>query len=558
MKYFGFLYAHSTLSVLGVCAFLSELCRCQIHNGVRGKWPPFSKPKPHSETETSEEDSKLPHPLKLNPHSHFMGSANSLQLAQIHSPQTKLTVQIGDNVQLPCKVHNLGENHVLWRHGTNILAGSNITKYADNRIDMLQDFTLVISKVNRSDEGDYECIVTTWPSLSIVHSIVVHDPPTVSLLTPTNLIVTEGESLEIGCLPSGKPLPKVVWSMRDGNMPLVLHKTFLNQARLPLSNVTRDYTGLWVCTADNGVGRPAIGAVYIRVLYSPEIEIPRRRAHGGQGYKVQLVGLVHADPKPEVRWRKNGTLISNSDRDDRVQMELYERNEYRLVFNSVKPSDFATYSIEANNSLGVDMKNIEFLGVPDIPILTRWEAEDVDGIQVTLYWAVECYSSLIEYKLFFRPATIPPADDLSDESALIKLAIPADKFSDTGESFLHTKSFTLRGLNRSSIYQAAVQARNKYGWSLLSSLCYFATFPNSSSTKSLELEQVMSKMKTAYRVETGFTRDGGSAQKSTDASPPSSSSSVLLSPGERSTILVLWAAIVVVGSNAYGASGRWL
>lgn len=43
-------------------------------------------------------------------------------------------------------------------------------------------------------------------------------------------------------------------------------------------------------------------------------------------------------------------------------MELYERNEYRLVFNSVKPSDFATYSIEANNSLGVDMKNIEFLG----------------------------------------------------------------------------------------------------------------------------------------------------------------------------------------------------
>lgn len=63
---------------------------------------------------------------------------------------------------------------MLWRHGTNILAGSNITKYADNRIDMLQDFTLVISKVNRSDEGDYECIVTTWPSLSIVHSIVVH------------------------------------------------------------------------------------------------------------------------------------------------------------------------------------------------------------------------------------------------------------------------------------------------------------------------------------------------------------------------------------------------
>ncbi len=89
-----------------------------------------------------------------------------------------------------------------------------------------------------------------------------------------------------------------------------------------------------------------------------------------------------------MRWRKGNELISSS---DRVYVELYGRNEYRLIFNTVKPSDFAMYSIEANNSLGVDMKNIEFVGVPNIPILTRWEAEDVDGIQVTLYWAVECY-----------------------------------------------------------------------------------------------------------------------------------------------------------------------
>lgn len=163
-----------------------------------------------------------------------------------------------------------------------------------------------------------------------------------------------------------------------------------------------------------------------------------------------------------------------------------------------------------------------------MPILTRWEAEELDGIQVTLYWAVECYrckgkvvigaellrqfisnylfslfmyslykvmnaiffSSLIEYKLFFRPATIPQInDDLTDDRALIKLTVPADRPSEnSGQSFLHTKSFTLRGLNRSSIYQAAVQARNKYGWSLLSSLCYFATFPSQLSNKTHQFQ----------------------------------------------------------------------
>lgn len=30
--------------------------------------------------------------------------------------------------------------------------------------------------------------------------------------------------------------------------------------------VTGRHTGLYVCEADNGVGRPAVGAVYVRVL----------------------------------------------------------------------------------------------------------------------------------------------------------------------------------------------------------------------------------------------------------------------------------------------------
>jgi hypothetical protein len=53
-------------------------------------------------------------------------------------------------------------------------------------------------------------------------------------------------------------------------------------------------------------------------------------------------------------------IKSNS---DRVFMELYGRNEYRLVFNSVKEIDFATYTIQAKNKLGSDIKKIEFSGI---------------------------------------------------------------------------------------------------------------------------------------------------------------------------------------------------
>jgi len=125
-------------------------------------------------------------------------------------------------------------------------------------------------------------------------------------------------------------------------------------------------------------------------------------------------------------------------------------------------------------------------GVPNPPILTRWDTElwrnrisdilTIDEIQVTLYWAVECYSSLIDYRLFFRAAPIPQVNSFNEDKspAWTELTIPADQSSG---SFLHSKSFTLRGLKNSTIYEAAVKARNKYGWSPLSTVCYFATFP---------------------------------------------------------------------------------
>lgn len=45
---------------------------------------------------------------------------------------------------------------------------------------------------------------------SIYLSIAPTDAPTVSLITPTQLSVIEGENVTIGCIPDGNPLPKVV------------------------------------------------------------------------------------------------------------------------------------------------------------------------------------------------------------------------------------------------------------------------------------------------------------------------------------------------------------
>jgi hypothetical protein len=77
------------------------------------------------------------------------------------------------DLSLACLNKLAGESQVLWLHGTNILAGSNVTTYSDERVQLLPDFTLQISGVTHKDEGSYECHVTSWPPLKLVHTLVI-------------------------------------------------------------------------------------------------------------------------------------------------------------------------------------------------------------------------------------------------------------------------------------------------------------------------------------------------------------------------------------------------
>ncbi|CAG7720583.1 unnamed protein product, partial [Allacma fusca] len=113
------------------------------------------------------------------------------------------------------------------------------------------------------------------------------------------VVVIEAETVQIGCIPHGKPKPRITWSKREGSIPWS-HLKLFNESVITMEQVSRKHTGLYVCSADNGIGRPALGAVYVRVLHAPEVEVPKRRVHGGVHYKAQLICIVHADPKPEV------------------------------------------------------------------------------------------------------------------------------------------------------------------------------------------------------------------------------------------------------------------
>jgi len=69
---------------------------------------------------------------------------------------------------------------------------------------------------------------------------------------------------------------------------------------ITLETVDRHQSGVYQCTATNGVGDPVTVDMQLDVLYPPEIEVERSWVHSGEGYEAQLVCIVHGEPPPEV------------------------------------------------------------------------------------------------------------------------------------------------------------------------------------------------------------------------------------------------------------------
>ena len=77
-----------------------------------------------------------------------------------------------------------------------------------------------------------------------------------SVETVAEVRVTEGEEVVLECEVRGNPLPSVVWSRPDSQLPPGSHTSCPANSCLTIPSVGRADSGSYLCTADNGVGQP--------------------------------------------------------------------------------------------------------------------------------------------------------------------------------------------------------------------------------------------------------------------------------------------------------------
>ncbi|XP_036217177.2 uncharacterized protein [Bactrocera oleae] len=472
---------------------------------------------------------------------HFPSVLASSNLMSKHEPMfisrsETFKFVAGDTIRLPCEVANTDPYVVAWKRGIAILTAGNVKVTPDPRVSRAERFNLQIRDAVPQDAGDYICQIATMEPREITHTVEILVPPRIHhISTGGHLQVKKGSSVRIECSASGNPTPNVTWSRKNNILPNGEEK--LHSHILSIENVDRHKGGVYICTANNGVGQPASSQVVLHVLYPPEISVERPIVFSGEGHEAMLVCIVHGETQPEVLWFKDTMQLDTTER----HIMENRGSRHTLIIRKVHPQDFGNYSCVAENQLGKARKTLQLSGKPNIAVFNSPPISQYKD-RYNISWTVDSHTPIEEYKLSFR--RLPQGHEVdnsidthtgsSSSSTLLQMygggggvgggsmggsllgsqhnhrlgsglgtglssygnvmhwgrndwrdvvlaAMPLSHHYTQGMSYM------IRGLDPDQHYEATVQARNRYGWSDLTHSFLFSTSSNDNEMRDLSV-----------------------------------------------------------------------
>lgn len=279
---------------------------------------------------------------------------------QSNIPQ-RVPVRVGLETVLKCSTKNTDDT-INWfgPNGVALFVGSNRVN-SDDRFTLAKPYqnswNLHITNVKASDAGSYKCAPDprkpASATMAQVFELEVYVPPRIIPSKSSKAqMVEEGDNITLICFASGFPLPNIVWHKVNEK-----NEAFLSTGQqLVVSDIKRDQSGVYKCTAHNGEGMNDTRKILVDVQYAPTISTKVQV----KGLDVQLGCMVEWNPQGENSWTKDGEVIDQHWKyEPKIINETSTQSTMILVIKQIEgPTDFGLYSCITRNRYGQAVGNI--------------------------------------------------------------------------------------------------------------------------------------------------------------------------------------------------------
>uniref|UniRef100_A0A8C6DLM4 Hemicentin-1 n=1 Tax=Moschus moschiferus TaxID=68415 RepID=A0A8C6DLM4_MOSMO len=226
-----------------------------------------------------------------------------------------------------------------------------------------QGMVLQLIKAETEDSGRYTCIASNEAGEVSKHFILkVLEPPHINgSEEPIEMSVIVNNPLELTCVASGIPAPKITW-MKDGRpLPQMDQMQTLGGGEvLRISSTQVEDTGRYTCLASSPAGDDD-------KEYLVRVHVPPNIAGTGEpqdftvlrNRQVTLECKSDAVPPPVITWLKNGERLQATPR-----IRILSGGRY-LQINNADLDDTANYTCVASNIAGKTTR--EFILTVNVP-----------------------------------------------------------------------------------------------------------------------------------------------------------------------------------------------
>lgn len=271
------------------------------------------------------------------------------------------TVQItsGVSVILNCSMQGNPQPEITWflPNGTTITSGTSIFRF-----NHLPDGALIIREPSVSETGIYQCVGrNSAGSVERTVSLESSQKPVITSKYSSLVSIINGENLQLNCLSSGNPIPKLTWTLPSGEIltrPLRMGRyVIFDNGTLTVEHASVYDRGTYLCNSANEHGSSSMSVAVIVIAYPPRITTgPSAVTYGRPGLAIKLDCMAIGIPKPEVLWEMPDKIQLKSGPHPRLYGNRYIHPQGSLVIQNPSSRDSGFYKCTAKNVVGSDSK----------------------------------------------------------------------------------------------------------------------------------------------------------------------------------------------------------